>query len=106
MVFIPPRNKPRLKVYLYQKGDFDSMRRDSSNLAEDKCFSGHSGSRSVQENFSLTASFIQQAVDKYKTSRSVASVLGLHLRLEGIFEKGIKLMQRQKRLAEVNQTQI
>ena len=50
------------------------MRRDSSNLAEDKYFSGHSGSRSVQENFSLIASFIQEAVDKYKTSRSVASV--------------------------------
>ena len=25
-VFIPPRKKPRHKVYLYQKGDFDSMR--------------------------------------------------------------------------------
>ena len=28
-VFIPPRKKPRRNVYLYQKGDFDSMRRDS-----------------------------------------------------------------------------
>ena len=34
-IFIPPRKKPRRKVYLYQKGDFDSMRRDSSNFAKD-----------------------------------------------------------------------
>ena len=76
-VLIPPRKKPRCKVYWYQKGDFDSMRRESSNFAKDKYFSGHSGSRSVQENFILITSFIQEAVDKYipsKTSRSVASV--------------------------------
>ena len=76
-VFIPPRKKPRRRVYLYQKGDFDSMRRDSSNFAKDKYFNGHSGSRSVQENFSLITSFIREAADKYilsKTSRSVASV--------------------------------
>ena len=52
-VFIPPRHK----VYLYQKGDFNSMMRDSSNFAKDKYFSGHSGSRSVQEN-NLIISFI------------------------------------------------
>ena len=76
-VFIPPRKKPRRKVYLYQKGDFDSMRGDSSNLAKDKYFDGHSGSRSVQENINLITSFIQEALDKYipsKISRSVASV--------------------------------
>ena len=75
-VFIPQRKKPRRKVNLYQKGDFDSMRRDSSNLAKDKYFNGHSGSRSVQEN-NLISSFIWEAVYKYipsKTSRSVASV--------------------------------
>ena len=71
-VFIPPRKKPRRKVHLYQKGDFDSMRRDSLNIAVDKYFNGHSGSRSVQENFNLITSFIQEAVDKSipsKTSR-------------------------------------
>ena len=55
----------------------DSIRRDSSNFAKDKYFSGHSGSRSVQKNFSLITSFIQEAVDKYipsKTSRSVTSI--------------------------------
>ena len=46
--FITPRKKPRRKVYLYQKGDFDSFvaRRDFSNFAKDKYFSSHSGSRS------------------------------------------------------------
>ena len=76
-VFIHPRKKPRRKLYLYQKGDFYSMRRDSSNFAKDKYFNGHSGSRSVQENFNLITSFIQEAVDKHipsETSRSVASV--------------------------------
>ena len=63
-IFIPPRKKPWRKVYLYQKGDFDSMRRDSSNFAKDKYFHGHSGFRSVQENFNLITSFIQEAVDK------------------------------------------
>ena len=75
--FIPPRKKPWRKVYLYQKGDFDSMRQDSSNFAKDKYFSGHSGPRSDQENFNLTTSLIHEAVDKYipsKTSRSVALV--------------------------------
>ena len=76
-VFIPPRKKPRPKVYLYQKGDVDSMRRDSSNFAKDKYFIGHSGSHSVQENFDLITFFTQETVDKYipsKTSRSVASI--------------------------------
>ena len=53
------------------------MRQDSSNFAKDKYFSGHSGSCSVQENFSLITSFIQEAVDKYipsKTSKWVVSV--------------------------------
>ena len=53
------------------------MRQDSSNFAKDKYFIGRSGSHSVQENFNLITSFIQEAVDKYipsKTSRSVASI--------------------------------
>ena len=53
------------------------MRRASTNFAKDKYFNGHSGSRSIQENFNLITSFIQEAVDQYipsKTSRLVASV--------------------------------
>ena len=29
-IFIPPIKKPRRKVYLYQKGDHESMRKDTS----------------------------------------------------------------------------
>ena len=28
-IFIPPIKKPRRKVYLYQKGDYESMRKDT-----------------------------------------------------------------------------
>ena len=70
MSAVPSFSKP-LKPY------FDFMRRESSNFAKDKYFNGHSGSRSVQENFNLITSFIQETVDKYipsKTSSSVATV--------------------------------
>ena len=34
-VIIPPIEKPRRKVYLYQKGDFDSMRKDAFEFAKE-----------------------------------------------------------------------
>ena len=37
-VYIPPKKKLRSKVYLYQKGDFESMRKDASDFAKDKYF--------------------------------------------------------------------
>ena len=76
-VYIPPKKKPRRKVYLYHKGDFESMRKDASDFAKDMYFSGYSDNRSVQENFDLITSFIQESADKHipsKTSRSVSSV--------------------------------
>ena len=69
--------KPRRKVYLYQKGDFESMRKDASDFAKDRYFNGYSENRSVQENFDLITSFIQESADKHipsKTSRLVSSV--------------------------------
>ena len=41
-----------------------------TNFAKDKYFNGHSGSRSRQENFNLITSFIQEAVDKYISSKT------------------------------------
>ena len=76
-IFIPPIKKPQRKVYLYQKGDYESMRKDTLEVANEKYFNGHSDTRSVQENFDLLTSFIQDSADKYipsKTSRSVSSV--------------------------------
>ena len=50
-IFIPPIKKPRRKVYLYQKGEYESMRKDALEFAKEKYLNGHSDTRSVQENF-------------------------------------------------------
>ena len=50
-VVIPPIKKPKRKVYRYQKGDYESMRKDTLKFAKEKYFNGHSNTRSVQENF-------------------------------------------------------
>ena len=76
-IFIPPIKKPQSKVYLYQKGDYESMRKDTLEFAKEKYFSGHSDTRWVQENFDLLTSFIQDLADKHipsKTSRVVSSI--------------------------------
>ena len=54
VVIPPPIKKPKRKVYRFQKGDYESMRKDTLKFAKD----GHSGTRSVQENFNLITSFI------------------------------------------------
>ena len=76
-IFIPPMKKPRIKVYLYQKGDYESVRKDTLEFAKEKYFNGHSDTRSVQKNFDLLTSFIQNSADTHipsKTSRSVFSI--------------------------------
>ena len=35
-IFILPIKKPRRKVYLYQKGDYESMRNDTLEFAKEK----------------------------------------------------------------------
>ena len=73
----PPIKKPRRKVYLYQKGDYELMRKDAFEFAKDKYFNGYPDTRSVQENFNLITSFIQESADKLipsKTNRTVSSV--------------------------------
>ena len=73
----PPIKKSKRKVYRYQKGDYESMRKDPLKFAKEKYFNGHSDTRSVQENVNLITSFIQDSADKHipsKTSRSVSSV--------------------------------
>ena len=63
-IFIPQIKKPRRKVYLHQKGDYESMRKDTLEFAKEKYFNGHSDTRSVQENFDLLTSYIQDSADK------------------------------------------
>ena len=54
------------------------MRKDAlSTFAKDKYFNGYSDNRSVQDNFDLITSFIQESAEKHipsKTSRSTSSV--------------------------------
>ena len=64
-------------MYLYQKDDYESMRKDTLEFAKEKYFNGHSDTRSVHETFDFLISFIQDLADKHipsKTSRSVSSV--------------------------------
>ena len=69
-VVIPPIKKPRRrKVYIYQKSDYESMRKDAFEFAEEKYFNGYPDTRSVQENFNLITSFIQDSADKQIPSK-------------------------------------
>ena len=56
---------------------YGNNRKDAYDVAKDRYFNGYSDNRSVQENFDLITSFIQESADKHipsKTSRSVSSV--------------------------------
>ena len=69
VVIPPPIKKPKTKVYRYQKGDYESMRKDTLKYAKEKNFNGLSDTRSVQENFNLITSFIQDSADKHIPSK-------------------------------------
>ena len=46
-------------MYLHQKGDYESMRKDAFEFAKEKYFNGYQDTRSVQENFNLITSLIK-----------------------------------------------
>ena len=74
------------------------MRSDALKFAKDRYFNGYSDSRSVQENFNLITSFIQDSAEKHipsKTSRSVSSVPWITPAIKRFAEK-MQLMQKQK----------
>ena len=73
-IAIPHIKKPRRKVYRYQKGDYESMRAETLKFAKERYFNGYSDCRSVQENFNLITSFIQESADKHIPSKSSCSV--------------------------------
>ena len=50
------------------------MRMDAFEFAKEKYFNGHSDTRSVQENFDLITSSIQDSADKHIPSKSSCSV--------------------------------
>ena len=81
------------------------MRKDASDFAKDRYFNGYSDNRSVQENFDLITSFIQESADKHipsKTSRSVSSVPWITPKIRRKIRRKIKHMQKRKGLAVVN----
>ena len=57
-------------MYLYQKSDYESMRKDTHEFAIEKYFNGHSDTCSVQENFDLLTSFLQDSADKHIPSKT------------------------------------
>ena len=64
-------------MILYQKDDYESMRENAFEFAKEKYFNGYPDTRSVQQNFNLITSFIQDSADKHSpsnTSRTVSSV--------------------------------
>ena len=64
-------------MYLYQKGDYESMRKDTLEFAKEKYYNNYLDTRSIQENIDLLISFIQDSADKHipsKSSRSVSSI--------------------------------
>ena len=69
-VVIPPIKTPLRKVYRYQKGDYESMRSDALRFAKERYFNGYADSRSVQKNFNLITSFIQDSADKHIPSKN------------------------------------
>ena len=92
-------------MYLYQKGEYESMKKKHLSLQRKKYFSGHSDTRSEQENFDLLTSFIQDSADKHipsKTSRSVSSIPWITPETRRKIRRKNKLMQRQKRQAVAN----
>ena len=81
------------------------MRKDASDFAKDRYFNGYSDNRSVQENFDLITSFIQESADKHipsKTNRSVSSVPWITPKIRRKIHRKIKHMQKRKGLAVVN----
>ena len=86
-------------MYRYQKGDYESMRADTLKFAKEKYFNGYSDTRSVQENFNLITSFIQDSADKHipsKTSRSVSSEIRRKIRRKNITHAKAKKTEVQK----------
>ena len=52
-------------MFWNQKGNFESMRKDASDFAKDRYFRDYSDNCSVQDNFDLITSFIQESAEKH-----------------------------------------
>ena len=61
-------------MYLYQKDNYESMGKDAFEFAKEKYFNGYPDTHSVQENFNLITSFIQDLADKHVPSKTSGTV--------------------------------
>ena len=85
------------------------MRSDALRFAKERYFNGYSDSRSVQENFNLIASFIQDSADKHipsKTSRSVSSEPWITPAIRRKIRRKKRLMRNQKSQVVQNQSKV
>ena len=75
------------------------MRTDALRFSKERYFNGYSDFRSVQENFNLKTSFIQDSADKhipFKTSRSVSSIPLITPAIRKKIRRKMQLMRKQK----------
>ena len=75
------------------------MKKDTLEFAKEKYFNGPSDTRSVQENFDLLTSFIQDSADEHipsKTSRLVSSIPWITPEIRRKIRRKIKLMKGKK----------
>ena len=61
-------------MYLYQKIDYESMRKGAFEFTKEKYFNGYPDTRSVQENINLITSSIQDSADKHTPSKTIRTV--------------------------------
>ena len=78
-----PIKKPQRKMYLHQKGDYESMRKVVFEFAKEKYFNGYPDTRSVQENFNLITSLFK--IRRINTSHP--KLVGRSLRFPGLHRK-------------------
>ena len=91
-------------MYSYQKGNFETMRKDALRFAKEKYFNGHSDVRSVQANFNLITS--ADSADKHilsKISWFVSMIPWITPEIKKYrFAEGIKFMLRLRRQVVIN----
>ena len=90
----------------YQKGDFETMRKNALRFANEKYFDGHSDARSVQ-NFNLITSFIHDSADKHipsKISKSVSTILWITQEIRRKIRKRNKIHAKDKKTGSGNRT--
>ena len=76
-VSVPPVKVKRRKRYLYDKGNYDSMRSDASKFAKDRFVNGLASSRDIEQNWTMVKSFLSRAVEDHVPSKLGKAIKGL-----------------------------